>query len=57
MAKTQEYFTFLEDLRLGGRTNMFGASPYLEKEFGISSKKAKEVLIEWMKTYKEVESC
>ncbi len=57
MAKTQEYFDFLEDLRLSGRTNMFGASPYLEKEFGLSPKKAKEVLVEWMKTYNEVESC
>ena len=52
MEKTQEYFDFLEDLRLSGRTNMFGASPYLEKEFGLSPKKAKEVLVEWMKTYK-----
>jgi hypothetical protein len=57
MAKTQDYYDFLEDLRLSGCTNMFGASPYLVKEFGISEKKAKEILIEWMKSCEREESC
>ena len=28
-----DYFTYLDDLRESGVTNMFGARPYLEAEF------------------------
>ena len=48
----QEYFEYLEMLRESGETNMFGASPYLQQAFGLSRYDAKDVLLEWMKTYK-----
>jgi hypothetical protein len=44
-------FTYLEGLRQSGVTNMFGAGPYLEREFGLDRNEAKEVLLNWMKSY------
>lgn len=46
-----EYWVFLEKLRRSGKTNMFGAAPYLMVEFGLDQKEAKEILIDWMKNY------
>jgi hypothetical protein len=46
-----EYFVFLEVLRQSGVTNMFGAAPYLQDEFGLSRHEARSVLSEWMKSY------
>ena len=42
-------FTYLEGLRQSGVTNMFGAGPYLEREFGLNRNEANEVLLDWMK--------
>ena len=47
----EEMFEYLDTLRETGVTNMFGASPYLQQEFDIGRKEAKDVLMEWMKTY------
>lgn len=47
----EEYFEYLEELRQSGLTNMFGASPYLEDEFGLEPEYAKEVLFAWMKSF------
>ena len=44
----QEYFDFLDELRLSGETNMFGAAPYLQAEFGIDKREAREILQNWM---------
>lgn len=44
-------FTYLEGLRQSGVTNMFGAGPYLEREFGLDRNEAKEVLLNWMRSY------
>ena len=44
---------FLNDLRDSGVTNMFGAAPYLQKEFGIDQKSAREVLANWMQSFGE----
>ncbi len=44
---------FLNDLRDSGVTNMFGAAPYLQKEFGIDQKSAREVLANWMQSFSE----
>ena len=41
----QEY---LDELRLSGETNMFGAAPYLQAEFGIDKREAREILQNWM---------
>ena len=44
-------FTYLEGLRQSGVTNMFGAGPYLEREFGLDRNEAKEVLMNWKRSY------
>ena len=44
-------FTYLEGLRQSGVANMIGAGPYLEREFGLDRNEAKEVLLNWMRSY------
>ena len=52
MAKTKnKYWLFLEELRKSGKTNMFGATPYLMAGFGLSEKEADRILIDWMTNY------
>ena len=50
-----EYYVYLEELRQSGVTNMFGAAPYLQEEFDLSRKEAREILINWMNNYEELE--
>lgn len=45
------YFTYLDDLRESGITNMYGASPYLAEEFGLGEAEARAILIEWVRTF------
>ena len=49
-ATKETIFTYLEELRESGVTNMFGAGEYLEREFSLNNKEAKDVLISWMKS-------
>ena len=49
----EKYFSYLNVLRDSGVTNMFGASPYLQNEFGLSKSEAKKVLAAWMNSFKE----
>jgi len=50
----EEYFLFLDNLRESGITNMFGAVPYLRMAFSeLTEREAKNILIEWMKTFSE----
>jgi len=44
-------FDYLNDLRDSGVTNMYGAGEYIEFEFGVDSKEARDLLIEWMKSF------
>lgn len=50
---------FLDELRESGTTNMYGARPYMQEwwaeEYGndLEDKKAIEVLLYWMKTFRE----
>lgn len=53
--KMNEYYDYLEDLRDSGETNMWGAAPFLQREFGISYEDAKKILVEWIKSYDGVE--
>lgn len=46
--KEQEIFDFLEDLRQSGRTNMFGATPYIQSAFNLPHDKAVKYLTRWM---------
>ncbi len=51
-----EYYTFLNDLRDSGVTNMFGARPYLMaafSELANDKKLAGKVLTDWMGTFGE----
>jgi hypothetical protein len=50
----EEFFSYLDDLRAEGVTNMFGAAPYLVDEFvDLTKSSARKVLAEWMRTYAE----
>lgn len=46
-----DYFDYLDDLRESGETNMFGAGPYLMREFGIGRAESHLVLSAWTKTF------
>ena len=48
-----EVFKFLNALRKSGATNMFGAAPYIQREFGISNQEAVDLLYSWMKNFQE----
>ena len=48
---TNEYHDYLNALRDSGVTNMFGACPYLQRDFGISRQEAMDILLEWMKSF------
>ena len=45
-------FDYLDELRESGKINMFGAGPYLERQFSIDKYVAKEVLVSWMNGFK-----
>jgi len=51
IAREQRHKEFLNDLRESGVTNMFGATPYIEEEFGVSKSEAKEILMSWIKNF------
>ena len=44
-----EYFEYLDLLRESGETNMFGAGEYLQREFGLDRREARDILMTWMK--------
>ena len=51
---TEEHLRFLDDLRVTGVTNMFGAAPYLREVFSdLSKEQARKVLVYWMRTFGE----
>jgi len=54
-AKLQEkHLLFLDKLRESGATNMYGARPYVEREFeDLTGAEAGEILAYWMKTFSE----
>jgi len=49
-----EYYVYLEELRQSGVTNMFGATPYLRKEFGLGRRESTQILANWMDNYAEL---
>ena len=50
---TEEHLKFLDDLRESAVVNMFGACPYLEKEFGVTHDEAKTILGWWIQTFSD----
>ena len=50
-----DVFTFLEELRQSGATNMFGALPYLEREFpDMDRKDLKKILMFYFNNYNKI---
>jgi hypothetical protein len=51
-AKLEErHRRFLNDLRNRGVTNMYGAGPYLVREFGVTRQESHDLLQQWMEQY------
>ena len=53
-----KYFSFLEELRENGITNMMGAVPYLQAEFpelATDRARAREILTAWIHSFDEEE--
>lgn len=44
----RKIFIYLNRLRESGQTNMFGAAPYLMREFGLNKRDARHMLARWM---------
>lgn len=50
---TDELLEYLDELRISGVTNMFGAGAYLREEFALSRNEANIALAYWMTTFAE----
>lgn len=50
---TDEVLEWIDDLRESGVTNMLGAAPYIENEFDMDIKDARNVLSYWMHTFSD----
>jgi hypothetical protein len=46
--QSNPFFRFLRKLRADGRTNMYGAVPYLMSRFGLSREQAFRIVCEWL---------
>lgn len=47
-ARRASFFRYLRRLRAGGRTNMYGAVPYLMKAFNLDRASAFAVVCDWL---------
>ena len=45
------HLVYLDNLRESGETNMFGAAPFLVRDFGLQKTDAQEYLQHWMNTF------
>lgn len=50
---TQEHYDYLIELRDSGVTNMWGAGEYLEMRFDLTRHEARDILLEWIKSFKK----
>ena len=48
----EQVFEFLVGLRDSGVTNMWGATPYIQKRFSMAEKPAGEWLVKWIESFK-----
>ena len=53
VTEKEKMFLYLDDLRESGQVNMFGSGPYLQSEFELTRYEARDVVLEWMKTFGE----
>jgi hypothetical protein len=44
---------FLRQLRAGGRSNMYGAVPYIMKSFGVDRHTAFQLVCEWLDSQRD----
>ena len=49
----EQVFEYLDALRESGATNMLGAGPYVQEEFGLGEQEARVLVVEWMETLEE----
>ena len=49
--QTMVWFKYLIRLRSSGVTNMWGASPYIEKKFKVGKRESTQILVAWIKTF------
>ena len=55
----KKYFDYLNQLQQSGAINMFGAAPYLRREFpelSFDRNKSDQILQAWMDSFEEDES-
>lgn len=50
------YYKMLEEIRLSGICNMWGAAPVLAKKANISKEDAELILLEWIGNYHEIKN-
>ena len=49
---TDKHLKFLDELRESGKTNMFGARPYLVSKFGdLTKAESLKIVSYWMETF------
>jgi hypothetical protein len=48
----KEHKIYLDKLRESGKCNMFEAGFYLQNDFGLDRKEAREILKEWLESFK-----
>ena len=44
---------YLVELRDSGETNMWGAAPYLSRQFNITDQQAAKILVDWINSFKK----
>ena len=47
----EEHLLFLDELRMSGITNMFGASQYVEDWFDLDRDQARQIVVYWTRTF------
>lgn len=51
----QQINAYLTALRDSGKVNMMGATPYLQRDFGLTRYEARDALLNWINTFKQGE--
>lgn len=46
-----QVFTYLDELRESGTTNMYGAPTYVREEFGVGKREAMSLVSSWMRDF------
>ena len=48
----QQINAYLTALRDSGKVNMMGATPYLQRDFGMTRYQARDALLHWNRNYR-----